>query len=320
MSAIRIAPMMDVSDRWFRRVMRRLAPSVEVWTEMVVADAILHGDPHVLLARDDTEHPVVQQLGGDDPAKLVQAARIVEDFGYDAVNLNVGCPSSRVQSGRFGAVLMRDPERVAEIVAALRAAVQIPVHVKHRIGVDELDAYEHMRHFVDTVAQAGCTTFIVHARKAWLQGLSPKDNRTIPPLRHAEVHRLKAERPHLEIVTNGGITDTPAVRAHLAAVDGVMIGRAAVDTPWWVAQLAHEILGDPAPGDPCAFAEGLDTLIAQARAEGQPASRVTRHVMHLFAGQPGARRWRRALSEQRDDADGGLAAALAAYRSAQEAA
>lgn len=320
MIPVQIAPMMDVTDRWFRRAMRVLAPKVELWTEMIVGHAVLHGDREHLLGIDAVEHPVVLQLGGDDPALLAEAARIAEGYGYDALNLNVGCPSSRVQSGAFGAVLMRQPETVAEIVHAMRQAVDLPVHVKHRIGVDEIDAYEHMRHFVDVVAEAGCTVFTVHARKAWLKGLSPKDNRTIPPLRHDEVHRLKAERSDLTIVTNGGIRTTEEVHKHLAAVDGVMIGRGAVDDPWWIASLDREILGGNGPVSRLEAAESMASVVAQARSEGQPGHRVTRHLMHLFAGIPGARAWRRALSEHRDAEDGGLSEALAAIRPRLESA
>ncbi len=317
---IHVAPMMEVTDRWFRQVHRLWAPGVVQWTEMVVGHAVLHGDRHRVIGFDPSEHPVVVQLGGDDPAVLAQAARIVEDAGYDEINLNVGCPSSRVRAGAFGAILMRRPDRVARVVEAMRSAVSIPVHVKHRIGVDELDAYEDMLRFVDTVASAGCDTFYVHARKAWLQGLSPKENRTVPPLRHDEVHRLKAERPHLTIVTNGGITTDDAVDAHLAEVDGVMIGRAAADDPWWMASLSQRILRMPGPATRLDAIEVVRPVIARAVAEGRPPHAVTRHLVHLFANQPGTRRWRRALSEHRHDPDGGLDAAVAELHAAMEAA
>ena len=227
-----VAPMMDWTDRHCRVFHRVLAPGARLYTEMVHAQAVRHGDRERLLGFDPVEHPVALQLGGSDPVALADAARIGEAFGYDEINLNVGCPSDRVQAGRFGACLMKEPALVADAVAAMASAVSVPVTVKCRLGVDELEDYEVFRSFVDTVAAAGCQLFVVHARKAWLSGLSPKENREIPPLRHDWVHRLKQERPELRIVLNGGLVDLQSTLAHLAAVDGVMLGRAAYHEPY----------------------------------------------------------------------------------------
>ncbi len=299
MSRISIAPMMDHTDRHFRAFMRAMSRKVVLYTEMVTTGAVIHGDRARLLGFAGSEHPVVLQLGGDDPAALALCARIGEDLGYDEINLNVGCPSPRVSAGGFGASLMTVPHVVAEGVSAMREAVRVPVTVKHRIGVDELDGYEHMLHFVDTVAAAGCERFIVHARKAWLSGLSPRENREIPPLRYDLVVRLAQERPHLSIEINGGITQTEAVRHHLAALDGVMIGRAVLENPFWVAELAHDVLGEEdAPATPEAVVEACQAYLSELVASGEPAPRLTRHMTALFLGRPGARRWRRTLSEQ----------------------
>ncbi|HLT37048.1 MAG TPA: tRNA dihydrouridine(20/20a) synthase DusA, partial [Enhygromyxa sp.] len=235
--AVSVAPMMDRSDRHFRRLMRLISEHTLLYTEMVTCAAVAHGDREQLLGLDPGAHPTALQLGGDDPAALAECARIAAALGYDEVNLNVGCPSDRVQSGNFGACLMREPERVADCVAAMRAAVELPITVKHRIGVDELDRYEDMLRFVDIVAAAGCDRFTVHARKAWLSGLSPKQNRTIPPLRYADVHRLERERPELVIEINGGVRSLDEVAEQLEHVDAVMIGRAAWDDPWLFADV-----------------------------------------------------------------------------------
>ncbi len=299
MSRISIAPMMDHTDRHFRAFMRAMSRKVVLYTEMVTTGAVIHGDRARLLGFAGSEHPVVLQLGGDDPAALALCARIGEDMGYDEINLNVGCPSPRVSAGGFGASLMTVPQVVAEGVAAMRHAVKVPVTVKHRIGVDDLDSYEHLLHFVDTVAAAGCERFIVHARKAWLSGLSPRENREIPPLRYDLVLRLARERPRLHIEINGGITQTDAVRAHLAEVDGVMIGRAVLENPFWVALLARELLGEhEAPVTPEEVVEACQPYLGELVALGEPAPRLTRHMTALFLGRPGARRWRRTLSEQ----------------------
>ena len=296
-----VAPMMDRTDRHFRFLLRLLSRHTLLYTEMVTAAAVLRGRGAALLAYDPSEHPLAVQLGGDEPADLAAAAAIAEDLGYDEVNLNVGCPSSRVQSGAFGACLMRTPQRVADCVAAMKARVDVPVTVKHRIGVDELDAYSDMLHFVDVVAAAGADRFTVHARKAWLQGLSPKENRTIPPLRYPEVHRLKAERPHLQIEINGGITTLETTLNQLEHVDGVMIGRAAWDNPWLFARADSVVFHQP---DPVATRReavaayrdyAARWLAADTRNHLGPVARPT---INLFCGVPGSRWWRRVLSER----------------------
>ncbi len=293
-----IAPMMDYTDRHFRRVLRPLTRTTLFYTEMINANAIVRGGREDLLAYDTDEHPVALQLGGDDLSTLQEAARIAEDRGYVEVNLNIGCPSDRVQKGRFGACLMAEPDHVAAMVAAIRQVVRIPVTVKHRIGIDERDHYDDMRAFVDTLAAAGCTTFIVHARKAWLQGLSPKQNRTIPPLRHAEVHRLKAERPDLTIAINGGIRTLAEAAEHLAHVDAVMIGRAACDDPWLFARADSVIAG--AAADPFAtrraFLEAVVPIVGEHLARGGRFHTMGRHLLGLYHGRAHARRWKQGLA------------------------
>jgi len=229
---VSVAPMMDYSDRHFRYFMRQMTKKALLYTEMINTQAIIHGDRHKLLDFSPLEKPVALQLGGDNPHQLAECAKIGQDWGYDEINLNVGCPSSRVQSGNFGACLMAQPEKVAKCVETMIEAVDIPVTVKHRIGIDNQDSYENMANFVKIVAEGGCQRFVVHARKAWLQGLSPKENRHIPPLRYEEVYRLKQEFPHLIIEINGGITTIEAIQTHLNYVDGVMIGRVACDNPY----------------------------------------------------------------------------------------
>ena len=311
---------MDVTDRHFRWLMRRLTRRTLLYTEMVVTQAILHGDQERLLGFHPDERPLALQLGGDDPEALATCARIAEDRGYDEVNLNVGCPSSRVQSGSFGVVLMRRPERVAEAVHAMRQAVQIPVTVKHRIGLDDLDRYEDMLHFVDTVAPAGPAKFTVHARKAWTKGLSPKENRNIPPLRHEEVHRLKAERPELVVETNGGIRSLQEVQTHLGQVDAVMLGRAARDTPYMFADADPTLYGVPSPvGSRAQAARAMVPYLEWALAE-HPGFRLhhgTRHLLNLFAGMPGTRAWKRTLTERRDLGPAVVEAGLQAVEAAQ---
>ena len=301
MEPLSVAPMMDVTDRHFRWIARRIAPRARLYSEMVTTGALLHGDRERFLSFDASEHPVALQLGGDDPAALAECARMAEGYGYDEINLNVGCPSPRVQRGAFGVSLMGRPQRVAEAVAAMQAAVRTPVTVKHRIGFDDLDRYEDMLAFVDAVAAAGCRQFIVHARKAWLSGLSPKDNRTIPPLRHDDVRRLKAERPRLWVATNGGIREPDEVARHLGAVDGVMVGRVAWDDPMSLIGLERAAFGE-ATGidDPVEVArEALGYLDAQARRGVEPWA-ITRHLMPLMHGRPRARAWRsRAASSER---------------------
>lgn len=294
-----VAPMMDRTDRHCRAFLRRITRRTLLYTEMITTGAVLHGDREHLLGFSPEERPLALQLGGDDPAELARAAEIAAARGYDEVNLNVGCPSDRVQKGRFGACLMAEPERVAAGVAAMRAAVDLPVTVKHRIGIDHADRYEDMLRFVTVVARAGCDRFSVHARKAWLSGLSPKENRTVPPLRWEEVYRLKRELPHLAIEINGGILDLAAARQHLAAgVDAVMIGRAAYDDPYLLATADRDLFGDAAP--PPTRREAIESFLpyVEARlAQGDPLKRLARHLLGLFAGRPGARAWKRHLAE-----------------------
>ncbi len=296
--ALSVAPMMDRTDRHFRWFLRRITRHTLLYTEMVTAQAILNGDRDYLLGFSPEEGPLALQLGGDDPRALAECARIAQDFGYDEVNLNVGCPSDRVQSGRFGACLMARPEYVADCVAEMRAATDLPVTVKHRIGIDDLDRYEDMLRFVDVVAAAGCDRFTVHARKAWLNGLSPKENREIPPLRHAEVHRLKRERPELVVETNGGILTLAQAREHLVHVDAVMIGRAAWDDPYLFATADAELFGDPRPVPTrLEVAQAMLPYVADWTARGLKLITVARPMLTLFNGQPGARAFRRHLSE-----------------------
>jgi tRNA-dihydrouridine synthase A len=300
-----VAPMMDRSDRHFRRLMRLISRRTLLYTEMVTCPAILHGDRQRLLGFDPVERPLALQLGGDDPGMLSACARIAGDAGYDEINLNVGCPSDRVQSGNFGVCLMRSPERVAECVAAMRAAVELPITVKHRIGVDELDRYEDMVRFVEIVAQAGCDRFTVHARKAWLHGLSPKQNRTVPPLRHADVHRLAREFPQLVIEINGGILTMADVLAQLELVDAVMIGRAAWDNPWMFAQADREVFGEdtalPTPAQVVSeYVAYIERWLAPSERRGPSASPsatiLLRPLQNLFVGCPGTRRWKQAVN------------------------
>jgi tRNA-dihydrouridine synthase A len=301
--------MMDWTDRHCRAFHRQLTRRSRLYTEMVTADAVIHGDRDRLLGHSACEPPLALQLGGSDPAKLAAAARIGESFGYDEINLNVGCPSDRVQEGRFGACLMAEPSLVAACVAAMRAAVAVPVTVKCRIGIDDQDTEQDFQAFVATVADAGCSVFIVHARKAWLKGLSPKENREIPPLDYQRVYRLKAARPDLTIVINGGIADLDAAAEHLAHVDGVMLGRAAYQNPAILTDVDRRFFG-------CALdaptrADALRAMVpyaAQHIARGGRLSNVTRHVLGLYHGRPRGRLFRRLLSTEgvREGADAGL--------------
>jgi tRNA-dihydrouridine synthase A len=288
--------MMDWTDRHCRYFLRLLSPRALLYTEMVTAQAVIHGDRQRLLGFHPAERPVALQLGGSEPELLARAAAIGADFGYDEVNLNVGCPSDRVQSGRFGACLMAEPALVGECVAAMRAAVRVPVTVKSRIGIDEHEDYGFLRDFVGTVAAAGCEVFIVHARKAVLGGLSPKQNREVPPLRYETVYQLKREFPGLFIMLNGGVRDLAGVHAHLARVDGVMIGREVYHNPYFLASIEQALHGLEPPAREAVMDSFLE--YAEARlAEGFRLSIMTRHVLGLYLGQPGARGWRRALSE-----------------------
>ncbi|MFZ3583626.1 tRNA dihydrouridine(20/20a) synthase DusA [Loktanella sp. DJP18] len=298
-SRLSVAPMMDWTDRHCRHFHRLMSRHALLYTEMVTAAAVVHGDTARLLAYGQDEHPVALQLGGSDPALLEQATRIAADMGYDEVNLNCGCPSDRVQSGRFGAILMAEADLVADGVAAMMAASQVPVTVKCRIGVDDQDPATVLPDFLTRVSAAGVTRFTIHARKAWLQGLSPKENRDIPPLEHDLVHAMKARFPHLHLSINGGIADLDQVQAHLdAGLDGVMIGRAAYHDPSAILLDADaRIFGDGTPGDAVAVVHAMLPYIDAHVAAGGRLGQVTRHMLGLFQGRPGARMWRRHLSE-----------------------
>lgn len=304
-----VAPMMDRTDRHHRRFMRLITRETLLYTEMVTTAATLRGDRARHLDFDAAEGPIALQLGGDDPADLAACARIATDWGYDEVNLNVGCPSDRVQQGSFGACLMQRPERVAEAVAAMRAVTHLPVTVKHRIGVDDLDKYSDLLNFVDIVSAAGADRLSVHARKAWLSGLSPKENRTVPPLRYPEVWQLKAQRPHLPIEINGGIMDLAQAAEHLQHVDAVMIGRAAYDDPYLFARADADFFGqtDAMPVSREAVVEGLCELVADLQARGERPHLLLRHVLGLFTGVAGGRRWRRVLGGGSNRPDAGPA-------------
>ncbi len=302
-----VAPMMDWTDRHCRVLHRLLSRRARLYTEMVTADAILHGDRERLIGFSQLEHPVALQLGGSEPEKLAQAARIGEQFGYDEINLNIGCPSDRVQSGCFGAALMREPERVADCVAAMRAAVAIDVTVKCRIGVDDQDPESSLATLVDACVREGVDVFAVHARKAWLSGLSPRENREVPPLDYAVVYALKRARPELTIIVNGGIASLEEAEAHLAHVDGVMLGRAAYQTPQLLADVDARFFG----GDTRDVSEAVEAYVEYVDAklsEGVPLNAMTKHMLGLFHGQPGARLFRRHLSENatKKGADGSV--------------
>lgn len=297
--ALSVAPMMDRTDRYYRVMMRAITRRTLLYTEMIPMTALLRGDQEHLIGFDEIERPLSLQLGGSDPAGLAACAIIAEKRGYDEVNINVGCPSDRVQSGRFGACLMREPELVAACVSEMRAAVDIPITVKHRIGVDDLDRYEDMAHFVEVVAAAGADRFTVHARKAWLKGLSPKQNRNVPPLRYDDVFRLKADFPHLPIELNGHVRSLDEARAHLGRVDAVMLGRAAWDEPFLFAE-ADAMLGDTEarPTSRAAVVALMEERMRRAVAAGAPQSPYLRPMLNLFAGVPGARRWKQTISQR----------------------
>ena len=299
-----VAPMMERTDRHCRYLLRLIAPRAWLYTEMVTARALVHGDRARLLRFDALEHPVALQIGGSEPAELAAAARWGEEAGYDEINLNVGCPSGRVQAGCFGAALMREPERVAECVAAMGASVHVPVTVKTRLGVDDHDSYEFLHTFARQVVDAGCGTLIVHARKAWLKGLSPKQNREIPPLDYARVYRLKGDFPRTEIVINGGLSDAAVTRAQWSHVDGVMLGRAAYDEPMLMAEidaLAYSETRTAAEGrsDMAERAHVLERYLRYAEREVDAGTRLnamTRPLAGMYAREPGGRAWRRELS------------------------
>jgi tRNA-dihydrouridine synthase A len=301
-----VAPMMDWSDRHCRAFHRAFTKRALLYTEMVTAEAVLHGDRAKLLDFDAEEQPLALQLGGSDPKKLAEAARIGEEWGYREINLNVGCPSDRVQSGRFGACLMKEPDLVADCVAAMRAAVSVPVTVKNRIGVDDQDPEEALFNFADRVAQAGCTVFIVHARKAILAGLSPKQNRDVPPLNYVLVRRLKESRPGLEIILNGGLVSAEMVHDALTWADGVMLGRAAYHDPALLGRVDAEIYEERAQVSADAALDAFEPYMARKLASGVPLIAMTRHMLGLYQGVRGARAYRRIMSDEARQAGAGL--------------
>ena len=308
---VSIAPMMDCTDRHYRFMMRLLTQQTLLYTEMVTTGAILFGDKPRHLDFSQEELPLALQLGGDDPEALTQCAVLAQQWGYTEVNINVGCPSDRVKNGQFGATLMARPERVAQCVAAMKAAVDIPVTVKHRIGIDDLDRYEDMHNFVTVVSQSDCDRFSVHARKAWLQGLSPKQNRNVPPLRYEDVYRLKQELPDLEIEINGGIKQLGEFEQHLEHVDAVMIGRAAYDNPALFASVDRRFFGVEADGSSFVntrreLVEAMFPYIERVLKTDVWLSRVTRHLHGLFSGMKGTRAWKRFMAENSYGEDANL--------------
>lgn len=293
-----IAPMLDWTDRFYRRFARELSQQTWLYTEMVNTGAIIHGDKMRHLRFDPAENPLALQLGGSEPSDLAKCAKIAEEWGYNEVNLNVGCPSERVQSGSFGACLMLEPNLVAEGVKAMRDACDIEVTVKHRIGIDKMEDYSFVRDFVGTVAQAGCNTFIVHARNAILKGLSPKENRDIPPLKYDYAYQLKRDFPQLEIIINGGITTLADCQTHLQHVDGVMLGREAYHNPWILSEVDAAIYGTPHIEKTRRVAmDNLRGFVERELTAGTPIRYVARHILGLYQGVPGARHWRRMLSD-----------------------
>ena len=302
-----IAPMIDWSDRHARFFWRLLTKNTVLYSEMITTGALLHGAAARFLRFDPSEHPIALQLGGSDPADLAACAKLAEQHGYDEVNLNCGCPSDRVQNGAFGACLMAQPQRVADCIKSMQDACSLAVTIKHRIGIDDLDSYDAMANFVGTVAATGCNTFIVHARKAWLSGLSPKENREIPPLRYAEVYRLKQEFPQLNIVINGGIEKVDACNEHLQYVDGVMLGRAAYHNPYLLSTVDRDLFDATAKVPTRAeVIEGLLPYIENEIKKGATLHHITRHILGLYQGEPGARQFRRILSERAHRKDAGI--------------
>ncbi|OHX13894.1 tRNA dihydrouridine(20/20a) synthase DusA [Chromobacterium sphagni] len=304
-----VAPMLDWTDRHYRYFARQITRNAWLYTEMVTTGALLHGDVARHLRFDDAEHPVALQLGGSEPAELARCARLAQQWGYDEVNLNVGCPSERVQKGAFGACLMAEPQLVADCVKAMRDAVDIDVTVKHRIGIDQVEHYDYLREFVDVVADAGCRTFIVHARNAILKGLSPKENREIPPLKYDYVYRLKRERPELEILLNGGVKTNAEIAEHLKHVDGVMVGREAYHNPWLMADWDALFYGEQAAApERERVVDAMLPYVSARLGDGSHLRHIARHILGLFQGMPGARNWRRMLSDAKllDGADAGL--------------
>lgn len=295
---VSVAPMLDWTDRHCRYFHRLLSQNTWLYTEMVTTGALLHGDVPRFLKFSEAEHPVALQLGGSEPDDLARCAELVTEYGYDEINLNVGCPSERVQKGAFGACLMLEPDLVAQCVTAMRRASPLPVTVKHRIGIDQQNDYGLLKHFVETVAAAGCTTFIVHARNAVLKGLSPKENREIPALRYEWVYQLKQEFPSLEILINGGISTLEQMDEHLKYVDGVMIGREAYHNPWWLAEVDQRFYGaDPQTKTRVEIVEQMKPYFIEQMGQGVPLAHMTRHILGLYQGLYGARGFRRLLSD-----------------------
>jgi tRNA-dihydrouridine synthase A len=294
---ISVAPMMDWTDRHDRFFLRMIAPHILLYTEMITAQAIHHGDSDKLLAYDPSEHPLALQLGGSDPVLLAEAARLGQNYGYDEINLNVGCPSPRVSAGRFGACLMLEPGLVADCIAAMRQAVSIPVTVKCRIGVDEQDDYAFLTRFIETITAVGCDTFIIHARKAWLKGLSPKQNREIPPLQYEVVKQIKRDYPKLTIIINGGFQTIEMIDEILPFVDGVMVGRMAYHQPYFLAEIEAKYFNNNNILNRRAIIRQMFPYIRDQLENGVRLASITRHMLGLFQGMPGAAKWRRYLSE-----------------------
>lgn len=294
-----VAPMLDWTDRHCRYFHRLLTRHALLYTEMVTTGALLHGDVPRHLRFNAEEHPVALQLGGSEPADLARCASLGEQWGYDEINLNCGCPSERVQRGSFGACLMAEPQLVADCVKAMVDAVSVPVTVKHRIGIDKTESYDFVRDFVGAVSEAGCTTFIVHARNAWLKGLSPKENREVPPLRYELVHRLKKDFPHLTMVINGGITTSEQVSEQLQSLDGVMVGREAYHNPWWLASWDEAFYGAAPSGltREVVEAQMVEYIAREVAGQGLHWNTMARHMLGLRRGLPGARRWRQVWSD-----------------------
>lgn len=308
-----VAPMLDLTDRHCRYFHRQLSKHARLYTEMLTTGALLHGGAERHLRFDAAEHPVALQIGGSEPAELARVARLGEQYGYSEINLNCGCPSERVQRGAFGACLMAEPRLVADCIRAMRAAVSVPVTVKHRIGIDRGEDYGFVRDFVGELSDAGCAAFIVHARNAWLKGLSPKENREVPPLRYETVHRLKREFPQAVFVLNGGLASIEAAQPHLEHLDGVMLGRAAYHEPYLLAEVDQRLFGGCLPGSRREVVARMSAYLAREAAQGTAPRHIVRHMLGLYQGQRGARQWRRMLSDAEALAGDGvmlLAAAL----------
>lgn len=315
-----IAPMMDWSDRHCRYFWRLLTKEALLYTEMVTTGALIHGDRERFLHFNPTEHPVALQLGGSNADDLARCAQWAQEWGYDEVNLNCGCPSDRVQSGMFGACLMAEPQLVAKGVAAMRTACDIPVTIKHRIGIDDMEHYDQLTAFIEPVAAAGCSVFIVHARKAWLKGLSPKENREVPPLNYSWVYQLKQDYPELTIVINGGINSIDECQQHLEHVDGVMIGREAYQNPWMLSDVDRVLFDSPPPADNRnAVIESLLPYIEKHLDAGGRLNHITRHILGLYQGVAGARKFRRHISENAYAKEADISVLTEAYRLVQDA-